>query len=216
MGTLIVTAHPDTTSLTHHAARRLQTLLVPEESVIAPLAQEGFDPRFTAGDRQDYLIRGQSDPAVAAEQQRIERFSHLVLIFPVYWWSMPALLKGWIDRVFIAGWAFDYDDEDRVVSKLQHLTMHLLPISGTAAHSFARHGYAQSFSTQIEHGIIDFCGIQRGATAFVHDSESGDAEAVARAVETATATIATAIASCPHAASLTGQRGPSCTDSPGG
>jgi NAD(P)H dehydrogenase (quinone) len=206
MRTLIVTAHPDTDSLTHHAAGRLQDLLGAEEAVIAHLGQEDFDPRFTDGDRDNYLSRGYLDAAVAAEQERIDGATHLVLVFPVYWWSMPGLLKGWIDRVFIAGWAFDTDEEDRIVPGLQRLTMHLLPISGTAAESFARHGYAQSFSTQIEHGIIDFCGIQRGVTAFIHDSESGNREAIAGAVEAATVAIASAIASTTHAAAPAGQR----------
>lgn len=191
--TLIVTAHPDPGSLTHHAARRLQELIGGEDTVVAHLAQEGFDPRFTAGDRQDYLGRARSDPAVLAEQRRVDAAQHLVLVFPVYWWSMPALLKGWIDRVFIAGWAFGYDERDRVVPWLGGLTAHLMPLSGTAAGSFARHGYTQSFSTQVEHGVIDFCGIRRGVTAFVHDSESGDEDALGREVEAAAARIAAAV-----------------------
>jgi NAD(P)H dehydrogenase (quinone) len=36
---------------------------------------------------------------VQREMQRIERNEATVMVFPVYWWSMPALLKGWIDRV---------------------------------------------------------------------------------------------------------------------
>lgn len=193
MSTLIVTAHPDPHSLTHRAAGRLQQVLGHGESVIADVAQEGFDPRFTRRNRQDYLTRSQSDPAVVAEQQRIDDADHLVLVFPVYWWSMPALLKGWVDRVFVAGWAFDYDDEDRIVRRLGGLTAHLLPISGTQEESFVRHGYAQSFSTQIERGVIDFCGIRRGATAFVYDSESGDEAVVAREVEAAATRIASAV-----------------------
>lgn len=194
MSTLIVIAHPDPESLTHQAAHRVRELVGPESSIVADLALEGFDPRFTALDREDYLTRSRSDAAVRAEQERVDRARHVVLVFPVYWWSMPALLKGWIDRVFIAGWAFGYDAEERVVPYLSRLVMHLLPVSGTARESFARHGYAQSFSTQVEHGVIDFCGIQRGVTAFVHDSESGDAGTVAREVEDAAASIAGAIA----------------------
>jgi NAD(P)H dehydrogenase (quinone) len=104
VSTLIVTAHPDPESLTHVAANRLRELIGEGDAVVADLAAEGFDPRFTAGDRADYVSRAQSDPVVAAEQRRVDGVDHLVLVFPVYWWSMPALLKGWIDRVFIGGW----------------------------------------------------------------------------------------------------------------
>ncbi|MCA0144340.1 NAD(P)H-dependent oxidoreductase [Blastococcus sp. LR1] len=193
MSTLIVTAHPDPDSLTHSAARRLRELIGTEGSALAHLAQEGFDPRFSPGDRRTYVTRGVPDPAVTAEQRRIDAADHLVLVFPVYWWSVPALLKGWIDRVFIAGWAFTYDDDDRVVPQLGRVTAHLLPISGTAAESFARHGYTQSFATQIERGVVDFCGMRRGVTAFVHDSESEDGARVARDVEAAVTAIASAI-----------------------
>ncbi|MCQ1995796.1 hypothetical protein [Arthrobacter sp. zg-Y1171] len=59
--------------------------------------------------------------------------------------------------------------------------------------SFARHGYTQSFSTSAEHGIIDFCGIRRGKTAFIHESESTNKDAVAARMYAATATVAAAI-----------------------
>jgi NAD(P)H dehydrogenase (quinone) len=193
MSTFIVTAHPEDGSLTHQAALRLQELLGADVSGVGHLAQEGFDPRFTANDRQIYLGRGTPDQAISAEQERLEEVSDVVLVFPVYWWSMPALLKGWIDRVFVAGWAFDYDENGSVVPKLGRLAMHLLPISGTTPQSFAKHGYAHAFSTQIEHGVIDFCGIKRGTTAFIYDSESTDNSAVAAGMEAAATLIASNI-----------------------
>jgi NAD(P)H dehydrogenase (quinone) len=192
MTTLIVTAHPDTDSLTHHVARHLSGLLGEKEPAVAHLAQEGFDPRFTLEDRRLYRGAGHHDTSITLEQQRIDGATDLVLIFPVYWWSMPALLKGWIDRIFIAGWAFD-DTDGRIRPGLQHLTMHLLPISGTSEESFARHGYRTSFTTQIEHGIIGYCGMRQGVTAFIHDSETMDVEATEQAVLTATRRIADAI-----------------------
>ena len=197
MTTLIVTAHPDPDSLTHHVARHLHESLGEEESAVAHLAQEGFDPRFTLEDRQLYRGTGHPDSSITLEQQRIDAVTDLVLVFPVYWWSMPALLKGWIDRVFIAGWAFD-DMDGSIRPRLQHLTTHLLPISGTSAESFARHGYRTSFTTQIEHGIIGFCGMRQGVTAFLHDSETMDAEATQQAVLAATRRITDAISDSPQ------------------
>ena len=193
MRSLIVTAHPDDTSLTHRAAARLQHLLGPAEASVAHLAQEAFDPRFTLIDRGSYLGQGSPELAIAAEQARIDHVEHLVLVFPVYWWSMPALLKGWIDRVFTAGWAFGYDNDGRVVPGLNRLTAHLLPISGTSAESFAKHGYTDSFSTQIEKGILDFCGMQRGTTAFIFNSESEDRSAVEAGLDDATTAIARSV-----------------------
>ncbi len=192
MTTLLVTAHPDGNSLTHAVACHLAERLATEVQEVAHLAQEGFDPRFTLDDRSRYRGTGEPPSSVAREQERLDRVTDVVLIFPVYWWSMPALLKGWIDRVFIAGWAFDHDD-GRIEPKLQHLTMHLVPISGSDEESFARHGYGTSFSTQIEAGIIGFCGMRAGVIAFIHDSESTDTRVVESSVLSITGKVAAAI-----------------------
>lgn len=191
MSTLVLTAHPDPDSLTHEAARRLSARL--DDVVVGHLAQEDFDPRWSPADRVDYADRTMTSPDVLAEQARVDAVDDLVLVFPVYWWSVPALMKGWIDRVLIAPWAFDYDADDRVLPRLQRLTCHLVAVSGTEAGSWERHGYSGSFSTQLEHGVMDFCGMRRGVTAVVHDVESGDDVAVADRLDQAVDAVVGAI-----------------------
>jgi NAD(P)H dehydrogenase (quinone) len=193
MTALIVTAHPDPDSLTHDVARRLADALGADRTTVAHLAQERFDPVFHVADRRAYSGDAAAPADVLAEQARLDAVDHVVLVFPVWWWSMPALLKGWIDRTFIAGWAFGIDDEGRIEKRLQRLTVHLVPVSGTSRASFARHGYLTAFETQVGHGILDYCGARRGATAFVHDSESGDRDAVGAEVERAVAEVVTAV-----------------------
>lgn len=177
VNTLIVAAHPDQDSLTHHIARRLERALQPGTAELADLAAEGFDPRFTLADRHTYRVGGDFAADVAAEHLRLDRAAHLVLVFPVYWWSMPALLKGWIDRVFVHGWAFDIAAGGGMNRNLGRLTTHLVPIAGDDAGVYDRHGYEHALRTQIEHGIVDYCGSRRGATAFVYESEQDDAGA---------------------------------------
>jgi NAD(P)H dehydrogenase (quinone) len=191
MTALIVAAHPDPDSLTLALARRLAEDLPPAE--LADLAAEGFDPRFRAADRHSYRVAGEYPADVASEQRRLDAAEHLVLVFPVYWWSMPALLKGWIDRVFVNGWAFEIDPADGMRRKLGGLTVHLVPIAGDSAGVYDRHGYEQSLRTQIEHGVVDYCGAVRGTTAFVHDSEQEDAAARAASVDRAVAAVVAAV-----------------------
>ena len=112
-----------------------------------------------------------------AEQARLERADALVLAFPIYWWSMPALLKGWVDRVFVNGWAIDYGPETPVVKKLQHLQVHLLALGGADESAFDRHGYAKAMNTQIDYGIFDYCGAPVLTSELLLDSESGAAQA---------------------------------------
>ncbi|MET7951728.1 NAD(P)H-dependent oxidoreductase [Micromonospora sp. NPDC005324] len=193
MHTLLVAVNPEPQSLTQHVVQRLEAALRPGSVEIADLAQEGFDPRYTLADREAYQKRGGSPPDVLREQQRIDRATDLVLVFPVYWWSMPALLKGWIDRVFINGWAFDYAPSTGIQPRLQRLTTHLLPVAGDDTGLYERHGYGHALRTQIEHGIVDYCGSRRGVTAFVHESEQDDSQATARHVDQAVTMICDAI-----------------------
>ena len=190
--TLVVTAHPDPTSRTHRAAAELVALLDPAGTTVAHLAQEGFDPSFGLADHLTY--RGlQPVPAeVRAEQRRVDAANHVVLVFPVHWWSFPALLKGWFDRVFVAGWAFEQDADAEPAPRLQRHTLHLLPVAGATAATWSRRGYDRAFATQVEVGIAGFCGMRTGVTAFVHDSE-GDPATAEQAIRDAAARIASAV-----------------------
>lgn len=193
MKTVIVTAHPEPDSLTNQIAHRLASALDPSPVEVVDLAAEGFDPRFTVADRRTYLTGEHVTPDVAAEQRRLDEADQLVLVFPVYWWSMPAQLKGWIDRVFVNGWAFSVDPEHGIRRNLDRLTIHLIPVAGDDAGVYERHGYEQALRTQIEHGIIDYCGSRRGATAFVYDSEQEDAAARERVIDEAVSAVQRAI-----------------------
>ncbi|PZE65386.1 NAD(P)H-dependent oxidoreductase [Curtobacterium sp. MCBD17_021] len=193
MQTLIVTAHPDPDSLTAGIARQLQAALHPGEVELVDLAAEGFDPRFGPADRDAYRGTGTLPADVVREQQRLDTADHVVLVFPVHWWSMPALMKGWIDRVFVNGWAFDIDPAGGTRRNLGRLTVHLLPVAGDAAGTYERHGYEQALRTQIEHGIVDYCGAVRGATAFVYESEQDDDAARRALVDDAVRRIARAV-----------------------
>ena len=193
MNTLIVTAHPDHASLTSGVARRLVQALPPGTVELADLAAEGFDPRFGTADRAAYRGHRTVPADVVREQERIDRADHLVLAFPVYWWSMPALMKGWIDRVFVNGWAFEIDPEGGTRRRLGRLTVHLLAVAGDSAGTYERHGYETAMRTQIEHGIVDYVGARRGTTVVLHESEGADAAARNALVDEAVDTVARAV-----------------------
>jgi NAD(P)H dehydrogenase (quinone) len=191
--TLVITAHADLQSLTHHVAAEVAQAAARWGTVeIADLAAEGFDPRFSRRDRLTYQGEAAIDDGVAAEQARLDRATDLVLVFPVYWWSMPALLKGWIDRVFINGWAFDYSPTDGIQPRLQGLTTHIVPIAASDESLYDRHGYEAALRTQIQHGLVEYCGSTLGASTFVYDSEDPSdgvrAQRIQRAVSSVEAT----------------------------
>lgn len=160
MHALIVVAHPDPASLTHSVADRLAAGVSSTGHTveIADLAAEGFDPRFTKNDVAVHLKRQAPPMSIVNEQQRIDRADALALVYPIYWWSFPALLKGWIDRVFSNGWAYDEAPGQPLTKQLQRLPVHLIAIGGADLRTYARHGYFGAMRTQIDHGIFDYCG----------------------------------------------------------
>ncbi|CAB3954300.1 Glutathione-regulated potassium-efflux system ancillary protein KefF [Achromobacter insolitus] len=176
MHALIVVAHPDPASLTHAVARQVAEGISAFGSghtfEIADLTAEGFDPGFTQ--RDVLLAQGKAEPLpeIAAEHARLERADALVLVYPVYWWSFPGLLKGWIDRVFTQGWAYD-DTDGKLVKKLQRLKVHLIALGGANQRTYARHGYFGAMKTQIDHGIFGYCGASVATSELLLPSDAG-------------------------------------------
>jgi NAD(P)H dehydrogenase (quinone) len=162
MHTLIVVAHPDPGSLTHAVAARIaeavQGANPANEVEIADIAAEGFDPRFGPADLSHFRWQAPPPADVLAEQARIDRADRLVLVFPVYWWAMPGQLKGWIDRVFANGWAYEERADGSVAKLLERLRVHLVGIGAAGDDVYERHGYGNAMRTQIDHGVFDYCG----------------------------------------------------------
>lgn len=178
MHALIVVAHPEPRSLSHSIAARIAEGIAVADpchsSEIADLTAEGFDPRFSMADLAVHRAQAPPPADIRAEQARIDRSDALVLVYPVYWWSMPGLLKGWIDRVFSNGWAFDFSANAKLEKKLGHLDVHLVAVAGADAATYARHGYLGAMKTQIDHGIFDYCGARVRTSEFLMDSETQD------------------------------------------
>jgi putative NADPH-quinone reductase len=66
------------------------------------LGELDFDPVLRGGFGGEQEL----EPDLVAAREAIERADHVVFEFPVWWGTLPALLKGFIDRVFLPGWAF--------------------------------------------------------------------------------------------------------------
>jgi NAD(P)H dehydrogenase (quinone) len=120
MNVLIVCAHQDARSfngaLLALAERELAAAGHAVE--VSDLYAMNFEPRCTAADfadagsgslfKYDELqerahANGGFAPDVAAEIDKLVRADLLILQFPLYWFAMPAILKGWVDRVFVNG-----------------------------------------------------------------------------------------------------------------
>ncbi len=77
------------------------------------LDKDGFNPVMTTADLKAFKDRKPVDPMVIAYKQRLGEADHLIFIFPIWWELMPALTKGFIDKVIFPGVAYDYTREGR-------------------------------------------------------------------------------------------------------
>ncbi|MBC7800076.1 MAG: NAD(P)H-dependent oxidoreductase [Gemmatimonadaceae bacterium] len=146
---------------------------------VADLHAEGFDPRFNAADHAHFW--GEPRPEeIAREAARVEAADALAFVFPVHWWSLPAMTKGWIDRVFTAGWAYAVDAENTQRGYLVDKPVMLIGTGGIRERTYAKYGYSDAMRTQIEIGIFGFCGMTDVETHLFHDVD-GDANAERRA-----------------------------------
>jgi putative NADPH-quinone reductase len=83
------------------------------EADLLHLDKDGFDPVMRAEDLKGFRDGKPVDPKVLEYRSRLEQADHLVLIFPIWWELMPALTKGFIDKVIFPGVAYDYDTSGR-------------------------------------------------------------------------------------------------------
>lgn len=107
MRALLVLAHPLSDSLCAHLAAEARTALEARGVSVdlLDLHAEHFAPALTAEERRLY---GSPEPGpdIVALQQRLAAADMLVLVFPTWWFSLPAMLKGWFERVWSPGFAF--------------------------------------------------------------------------------------------------------------
>ena len=123
MNVLIVHAHYEPKSFTAAMRDAAAAELAAQGHYVevSDLYAMGFDPVAKSSDfgepsRYDYTVysleqrhchaNGSLAPDIAAEVEKLCRADLLVLSFPVFWFSVPAIMKGWIDRVFLSGVAY--------------------------------------------------------------------------------------------------------------
>ncbi|HKS89548.1 MAG TPA: NAD(P)H-dependent oxidoreductase [Stellaceae bacterium] len=108
MRVLVIYAHPlgDSLAAALHRAILVGLAVAGHEIDDCDLYAEGFDPVLTADERRTYNGPQPELGAVESHVERLRAAEALVLCFPTWWYGMPAILKGYFDRVWAQGVAF--------------------------------------------------------------------------------------------------------------
>lgn len=159
MKALVVYCHPNPASFNHAILDLVTEDLKGRgtEYKVRDLYSLGWDPRLSAADFQQ-LLSGKTPGDIGQEQEAVKWADVLYFIFPVWWFSMPAMLKGWVDRVFSFGFAYDMTEQGPR-GLLTGKKAVVITTSGATREMAAMSGMDQSLKASIISGILGFCGI---------------------------------------------------------
>lgn len=110
MKCLVVVAHPLKDSLCHYLAEQTIEHLGSKgyQITLLDLYQSSFAPVLTLEERGSYYQPSFDNALVEQEIAQLKQAESLVLVFPTWWFGFPAILKGWFDRVWAPGHAYNH------------------------------------------------------------------------------------------------------------
>ncbi len=161
MNYLVINSHPYSGSFHAGAVQavREEAARKGHRVSVVDLVADGFNPAMTSADLKAWG-QGQSiDPLVKRYQQEIEKADVLVFPFPIWWGSMPAVLKGFCDKVLLPGWAYKYGAAGEMIGLLTAKKAIVITTMETPVHV-----YNAYFNNPVEGAFIkdtlQTCGVE--------------------------------------------------------
>lgn len=99
------------------------------EVQIEDLYQSDFSPSLTPKERQTYYTSQFDSTAVQSQIDRLLSAEAIVLVFPTWWFSFPAILKGWFDRIWAPGIAYDHATDFGSIKPRLHNLQRVLAVT---------------------------------------------------------------------------------------
>ncbi|MFB9329957.1 NAD(P)H-dependent oxidoreductase [Paenibacillus aurantiacus] len=157
MNILVINGHPDAQSYCAALAGAYAAGATESQADVRriDLGAIRFDPNLAYGYRQ----RTELEPELKEAQELIRWADHLVFVYPTWWGAMPALLKGFIDRVFLPGFAFKYRDNSQLWDKLLTGKTARLIVTMDTPPWYNRWIYRHAGHRVMRNNILKFCGI---------------------------------------------------------
>jgi NAD(P)H dehydrogenase (quinone) len=161
---LVLLGHPDKETYSGQMADHYESAArsAGHEVRRVNLGELQFDPIL----RKGYKEIQQLEPDLLKLQDDIRWAEHLVIVYPNWWCTMPALLKGMFDRMWLPGFAFNFDKETKkLIQRLVDKTARVIIVAGT--HSpFQTWWKFGDYTNEIQYGILEFAGIEASVSAY--------------------------------------------------
>ena len=157
---LVVAAHPSVRSFNHAVVEAYTSELIERGHRVEcrDLYAASFNPVLSARDLAA-VARGKLAKDIKVEQAAIRRADVLTFISPLWWSGFPAMLKGYLDRVFCAAFAYVIKGGDYLPG-LSGKKGAIITTSGATAEELKSGGTLRALRTIYDEGLMEFCGIE--------------------------------------------------------
>jgi len=157
---LVIAAHPSTKSFNHSVVEAYTSALVERKHRVEcrDLYAANFNPVLSARDLAA-IGHGKASKDIREEQAAMRRADVVTLISPLWWSGFPAMLKGYLDRVFCEGFAY-------VIKRGEYLPGLagkkgvIVTTSGASKEELKSGGTLRAIRTIYDIGLMQFCGIE--------------------------------------------------------
>lgn len=157
---LVVYAHPNPESLNHSIFETTVQALKNNghEVVVRDLYALDFQPVLKPEDTAN-MRAGQTPQDIKTEQEFITQADAITFIYPIWWTGLPAIVKGYIDRVFSYGFAYSAGEEG-IIKLLNGKKGLIINTHGTPNDVYDNIGMTAGMKMTSDVGIFDFVGIE--------------------------------------------------------
>ncbi len=157
---LIIYTHPNPMSFNHAILTTFVEELEEQDQDIRVrnLYALGFDPVIRQGD-YEAIARGVVSEDIRTEQGHILWADIIIFIFPIFWAGLPSLLKGYIERVYSQGFAYEFIDAG-MRGLLSGKKVVIISTTGGSLKQYESSGMLESIKQTIDGGIFRFCSME--------------------------------------------------------
>jgi putative NADPH-quinone reductase len=163
MEALIIYAHPWPGSYNHAILDAVKSGLhrANISCTVIDLNEERFDPVLAVSELAEYVDGVVKDPVLREYQRKIAAASLLFFIFPIWWGTIPAILKGFMDRVFTKDWAFTIRPSGALKGKMHFIRSATVISTMNAPGFFYKFFMGNSLRHVFIKGFLNTCGIRK-------------------------------------------------------
>lgn len=158
---LILYAHPNPNSFNHAILETTVKTLESkgQEVKVRDLYALDFNAILKGSDFEGFQS-GNTPQDIKKEQEYISKADVITFIYPVWWTGLPAILKGYVDRVFSYGFAYQYGEDGNVIGLLKGKKGLIINTHGTPKEIYDANGMTDALKKTSDTGIFEFCGVE--------------------------------------------------------